>query len=99
MKFKWEYQNRLDAKDHRPWASLALNIIGSEGRRSFVGSVYRDHKHPGMWCVLIHELNDYLFDLEYSNFTSRLSAMRELRKRFIVAWIGATHEERDDVWD
>jgi hypothetical protein len=99
MKFKWEYQDRFHAKAAPLQARLTLNLIGSEGRKSWVGSVYRSIERPAAWKVTVHELWEYLDDLEDARFTSRLSAVRELRKRFIVAWIGATQEERDDVWD
>jgi hypothetical protein len=99
MKFKWEYQNRFDAKGAPLRASLTLNLIGSEDRRSYVGWVFLSAARPAVWKIGVHELNDYLGDAEHDTFTSRLSAMRELRKRFIVAWIGATQEERDAVWD
>lgn len=70
---------------------------------SYVGFVKR-HTPTGRdpeWLVYIHELetNSYWYELEDLTFKSRSSAMREMRKRFNVAWVTATPEERDEIWD
>lgn len=70
---------------------------------SYVGYVKRSAPTDGppVWHAYIHELqdNDYWFALEDMYFASRASAMREMRKRFTVAWIAATPEERAEIWD
>jgi hypothetical protein len=56
---------------------------------------------PPVWHAYIHEFqdNDYWYELEDISFASRSAAMREMRKRFNVAWIAATPEERAEIWD
>ena len=54
-----------------------------------------------VWRAHVHEFPDdpYLQAITRVHFKSRVSAMRELRKRFNVAWIAATPEERNKIWD
>ena len=54
-----------------------------------------------VWRAHTLELPDdpYWNSISDVHFKSRLSAMRELRKRFNVAWIAATPEERNKIWD
>lgn len=53
------------------------------------------------WKVLVHEHLEclHLEDIESLRFASRSSAMRETRKRFTAAWIGASDAVRADAWD
>jgi hypothetical protein len=53
------------------------------------------------WKVLVHEHLEclHLEDIESLRFASRLSAMRETRKRFTAAWIGASDAVRAAAWD
>ena len=72
-------------------------------RYSYVGFVKRHSPtdKPPVWHAYTHELetNSYWYELEDMTFKSRSSAMREMRKRFKVAWVTATPKERDEIWD
>lgn len=70
---------------------------------SYVGFVKRVKPFCGdpVWRAHVHEFPDdpYWQAIATVLFKSRSSAMRELRKRFNVAWIAATPEERKKIWD
>ena len=67
---------------------------------SYVGYVKRS-THTGAWRTHTHEFDDnpYWRELDGMGFKSRMAGMREMRKRFTVAWMSATPEERDKIWD
>jgi hypothetical protein len=103
MEFKWiphdDYTHRMYPKV----ASKELYLYGEHHglrKRSYIGLVDYS-KGRDDWRVLIHEsLEDpHLRAIENMRFKSRSSAMRELRKRFTIAWIGATADQRNDIWD
>ena len=107
MRLEWR-DDGLSGRTRRRNRTKELHVIGdpdSDGDvpYSYVGFVKRyapTGKDPE-WLVYIHEFetNPYWAGLEDLRFKSRSSAMREMRKRFTVAWIAATPEEREHIWD
>jgi len=67
---------------------------------SYVGYVRRG-AHTAVWRTHTHEFDDHPYwrELDGMAFKSRLAGMREMRKRFTVAWMSATPEERNNIWD
>jgi hypothetical protein len=53
------------------------------------------------WMVRVHEYLEcsHLENIQSLRFASRSSAMRETRKRFTAAWIGASDAVRAAAWD
>lgn len=105
MNYTWKFMSRDEKRTPRIAAKTLYLYDEHSDRNSYIGFVKRvnrlDRGEPDVWRALIHEFkdNDYLADIEAMRFASRSAAMRELRKRFTVAWIGATPDERENVWD
>ena len=106
MRLEWK-EDSISTRTLRCNRTKELWVFGdpeSDGGTaySYVGFVKRHTPaDKPVWRVYIHELqdNDYWYELEGMRFESRASAMREMRKRFTVAWIGSTPEERAGIWD
>lgn len=90
MKFKW-----LPVDNDR----FHLHLHGDNGRRSYIGFVHKEHEHR--WHAFGLELDDTpaLQDVEEAVYPTMREAVRALRRAFTAAWLGATAEEREEVWD
>jgi hypothetical protein len=79
-----------------------LHIYGEQnGRRRTTYAAIVNQSFDPSWKVLVHEHLEclHLEDIESLRFASRSSAMREARKRFTAAWIGASDAVRAAAWD
>lgn len=90
MKFKW----LLTAT-----GQFALHLHGDTGKHSYIGFVLKEHAHR--WHAFGLELDHTpaLRDVEEGVYPTMREAVRALRRGFTVAWLGATAEEREGVWD
>lgn len=92
MKFKWGAPG--------PLTKLSLHgECDGYPRVSYIGAVHCTNNDE--WHALAVELEEHpvLIAAEDAVYKTRLGAMRALRKAFVIAWMGATKEERDSVWD
>ena len=86
------------------WIGDELHISDEDDERgSYVGRTWAvnatdpDSKYRAVFLEL--EASPLLQDMEEQRFKSKRSAKIAMRKAFMLAWIGATEEEREDSWD
>ena len=94
MNFKWSSMT----SDPRTRLYLHGELNGV-ARRSYIGAVHKVSDDE--WRAFALELDDNpaLVDVEESDYPTSGAAMSALCEAFTIAWIGATEEERNDVWD
>jgi len=95
MKFKWS-----NAGDGATKSKLRLHgECNGHQRVSYIGAVFQNS--PDEWSAFSLELMEHpvLEAVDNAVYKTRLGAMRALTKAFTIAWMGATQEERDSVWD
>lgn len=90
------------------WSSMAgenltrlyLNgELDGAARRSYIGAVHKVRDDEWHAFALELDRNPALVDVEESVYPTSDAAMSALCEAFTIAWIGATEEERENVWD
>lgn len=94
MNFQWSSM----AGEYRTRLYLHEELDGA-ARRSYIGAVHEVSSGECHALALELVLNPALVDVEESVYPTRDAAMSALCEAFTIAWIGATEEERENVWD
>ncbi|MFM7008063.1 MAG: hypothetical protein ACKO0Z_01815 [Betaproteobacteria bacterium] len=90
MKTKWKH-NELwiysDDKSKYSYVALLRHDLNEDGSKDW-------------WPIFVElEGHPLLQALESKVFDSELAAKRAMSKAFKITWIGATEDDREDVWD